>query len=88
MDMIEVRDRTTSGCSAASICPIIPPIDAPTTWAGAIPSSRRSTAESSAMSLSEYCSSGRCRVSICLMPGGWKSKWVERPMSRLSKRTT
>ena len=34
--MIEVSERTSSGCSAASIWAIMPPIEAPTTWAGAM----------------------------------------------------
>ena len=86
--MIEVRERTTSGCSAAITWAIMPPIETPTTWAGAIPSSRRRPTASSAMSESVYCSDPSRRRSISAIVGGRKSKWVERPMSRLSKRTT
>jgi len=37
--MIEVSDRTRSECSIATVWAIMPPIDAPTTWA--LGSSRR-----------------------------------------------
>src|ERR671928_42549 len=33
VDMIETRESTRSGWRAASVCAIIPPIEAPTTWA-------------------------------------------------------
>ena len=32
-DMIEHREATRSGCRAARVWAIIPPIEAPTTWA-------------------------------------------------------
>ena len=32
-DMMQVKDRTRSECSAASSWPTMPPIEAPTTWA-------------------------------------------------------
>ena len=51
VDMIETRERTASGCSAAKVWAIMPPIEAPTTCAGAIPSSRTRPAASPAMSL-------------------------------------
>ena len=31
VDMIEVIERTRAGCSIATVCAIIPPIEAPTT---------------------------------------------------------
>jgi hypothetical protein len=86
--MIETSERTASGCSAASTWPIIPPIEAPTTCAGETPSSRKSAAVSSAMSKRLYCSGRTLRRTISNTVGGRKSKCVERPMSRLSNRTT
>ena len=50
VDMIDTTERTTSGCSMAMACTIIPPIDAPTTCAGAMPSSSSRAAASAAMS--------------------------------------
>ena len=38
VDMIDTTERTTWGCSIAMVCTIIPPMDAPTTCAGAMPS--------------------------------------------------
>ena len=37
VDMIEVSVRTRSGCSMAMVWAIIPPIEAPTTWAESMP---------------------------------------------------
>ena len=37
IDMIDVRVRTRVGCSMAMVWAIIPPIDAPTTWADSMP---------------------------------------------------
>ena len=88
LDMIEVSDRTSSGCSAASTWPIIPPIDAPTMWAGAMSRPSIRAAASSAMSERVYWPGGVRLSSISLVDGGLFSTWVERPMSRLSKRTT
>src|SRR5829696_6119334 len=68
--MIEVSERTTSGFSAASIWPIIPPIEAPTTCAGATSRFRNRTAVSSAISESVYCSGERRRRTIWLIVGG------------------
>ena len=51
-DMIEIRLFTRSGCSAATIWAIMPPIDAPTTWAAPIPSPSISPTVSRAISLS------------------------------------
>ena len=50
VDMIEHRLRTRSGRSMASCCTIIPPMDTPTTWAGARPNASMSPAASAAMS--------------------------------------
>jgi hypothetical protein len=52
-DMIEVRLRTRCGESMAACCAIMPPIEAPTTWARAMPRASSSPAVSSAMSTSE-----------------------------------
>ena len=52
VDMIETSERTRSGWRAARLWAIIPPIDAPTTWARSIPSAVSSPAASSAMSSS------------------------------------
>ena len=51
-DMIEVRLRTRCGCAIAKVCAIMPPIDAPTTWARSIPRWSSKPATSSAMSSS------------------------------------
>ena len=50
VDMIEVSVRTRSGCSMAIVWAIIPPIDAPTTWAVSMPRASSSPTASSAMS--------------------------------------
>ena len=52
-DMIETSERTERGWRAASVCAIMPPIDAPMMCAGARSSSRNSPSASSAMSASE-----------------------------------
>lgn len=51
-DMIDVRDRTRAGCSLATICAIIPPIDRPTTCAWSIESMSSKPMASRAMSSS------------------------------------
>jgi len=51
-DMIEVRLATRSGRRAASTCATIPPSEAPTTCARAMPSPSMSPATSPAMSAS------------------------------------
>ena len=42
VDMIDVSVRTRVGCSMAMVWAIIPPIDAPTTWAASMPRSSSS----------------------------------------------
>src|SRR5437763_2861789 len=88
VDMIETSERTASGCLAASVWAIMPPIDAPTTWAGARSSSRSRPAASPAMSASVYDAPFLLRRAICPTVGGGAATWVERPQSRLSNRTT
>ncbi len=51
VDIIETSDRTRSGLSIASVWAIIPPIEAPTTWADSIPRWSISPVVSAAMSL-------------------------------------
>jgi hypothetical protein len=51
-DIIEVSESTRSGCRAAKVWAIIPPIDAPTTCAAGLPRAASSAAASSAMSSS------------------------------------
>ncbi len=88
-DMIEVRLLTRSGCSAATICAIMPPIEAPTTWAAPIPSASISPTASRAMSLSVYGGrNGRRRTArasiapvLSLPAAGIR---LDRPTSRLS----
>src|SRR3954449_9108387 len=80
VDMTEVSERTRSGCSTASSCAIMPPIEAPTTCAEGQPAASRTATASSAMSDSEYGAAPRRR--------GGTSRCVDRPTSRLSKRTT
>ena len=50
--MIETSERTRSGCSIAIVWAIIPPIEAPTTWADSIPRWSISPIVSAAMSRS------------------------------------
>ena len=50
VDMIEHRLLTRSGRSMASCWTIIPPMETPTTWAGASPSASIRPAASAAMS--------------------------------------
>ena len=52
--MIDTSESTRSGCRAAIVWAIMPPIDAPTMWAGSMPSSSSSPSPSSAMSASRY----------------------------------
>ena len=49
-DMIDPRDRTRSGRSIAITWAIIPPIEAPTTWAEPMSSASSKPAESAAIS--------------------------------------
>ena len=50
LDMIDVSDRTRSGCSIAIVWAIIPPIDAPTRCALSSPSASSRPTVSAAMS--------------------------------------
>ena len=52
VDMIDVSVCTLSGCRIARVWAIIPPIEAPTTWAAAMPVASSRPAASSAMSSS------------------------------------
>ena len=52
VDMIETSERTRSGCSIAIVWAIIPPIEAPTTWADSIPRWSSRPTVSAAMSRS------------------------------------
>jgi hypothetical protein len=52
VDITETSDSTLAGWRAASIWPIIPPIDTPATWARAMPRASSRPAASSAMSAS------------------------------------
>ena len=52
LPMIETSERTRSGWLIATVCAIIAPIDAPTTWARSIPRWSSSPTTSSAMSSS------------------------------------
>ena len=53
VDMIDVRLRTRCGCRKATVWAIMPPSDAPTTWADPRPSASSNPTASSAMSSSE-----------------------------------
>ena len=86
--MIETSELTFCGLCAASVWAIIPPIEAPITCAGASPSWLSSPAASCAMSASVYWAAVRQRRRICAIEGGAPDTCVERPLSRLSKRTT
>ena len=52
LDMIDTSDSTRSGCSAAIVWAIMPPIEAPTTWAASISRWSSRPAASAAMSAS------------------------------------
>ena len=49
VDMIDVKDLMTSGCLIATVCAIMPPIEAPHTCAESRPSPRMRPTVSSAM---------------------------------------
>ena len=63
VDMMLVSDSTRSGCSMAIVCTIIPPIEAPTTWAAGMSSASSRPTASAASSDSVY---GR----LDRLPGG------------------
>ena len=50
VDIIEVRERTRSGCSIAIVCAIAPPMDAPTTCTFSKPSTSSNPTASAAIS--------------------------------------
>ena len=54
VDMIDVSVSTRSGCSIAIVWTIIPPIDAPTTWAARCRGASSRPTASAAMSDSVY----------------------------------
>lgn len=87
VDMIDVNVRTRAGCCAASACPIMLPIDTPTTWVPPIPSTSSSPAASRAISPRWYCAGWPPR-SMPMTLGGGYVMWVDRPTSRLPKRMT
>ncbi len=52
MLITEISERRRAGCSIAIVCTIIPPIDAPRTWARSIPRWSSNPIASAAISLS------------------------------------
>src|SRR5260221_1118597 len=93
VDMIEVSVSTLPGKSAATFCAIMPPIDAPTRCARAMPSASRSAAVSRAMSAMRYGAFNGRRSRYLIVSRATRgvpcwSNCVESPASRLSKRTT
>jgi len=92
-DMIEVRLSTRAGYCAAITCPIMPPIDAPTTCTRSMPSASSNPIVSAAMSSSVYGAlTGRRRnarqIALSTFGTGISTNRVEPPASRLSKVTT
>ena len=83
---------TRRGWPIAIAWAIIPPIDAPTTWAASMPRWSSSPAASSAMSLTCTPAWRACRETRrgdrAAHGGRGASIFVDRPMSRLSKRIT
>ena len=94
VDMIEVSERTRFGNDSAISCAIMPPIDAPTTCADAMPSASIRPMVSSAMSrqLVGRVRPGSVRTAVSGVSIGVsacrRSACVDWPMSRLSKRMT
>ena len=92
VDITEVMERRRSGCSMARVCTIMPPIDRPITWARSTPSASSTATTSAAMSESVYgTSAGSPFIRAATTPitsGATSEKWVDRPTSRLSMRTT
>ena len=86
VDMIDVSDSTRSLWSMARVCPIMPPIETPTTWARSMPRWSSRPIASSARSSIEYGALPRpiaARKMSRLVTRCWRSL-VERPVSRLS----
>jgi hypothetical protein len=89
LDMIYVSDWTRSGCSIATVCAIIPPIDAPTTCAPSSPSASSRPTVSPAMSDSVYEAEEISPANADTTAGaGAAWRCVESLMSRLSNRMT
>jgi hypothetical protein len=92
VDIIDVRLKQRSGYFAATICAIMPPIEAPTICARAMPSASSRPTASAAIASSVYGDLTGSRsmlrriahVRLTLTP----SNLVESPTSRLSKRMT
>ncbi len=88
--MMLTRDRTRAGRATAMVCAIMPPIETPTTWARSTPRWSSSPKQSSARSPKEYGArvgvprKARTRAVRATLP----LPRLERPVSRLSKRTT
>ena len=84
----DTRLRQRCGCSMAMVWAIIPPIEAPRTWARSIPMASSRPTASWAMSLSVYGTGGSESLSTALITfigsARWPSRWVDRPQSRLS----
>ncbi len=85
--IIDVKDRPRSGCAIAIVCPIWPPIDAPTMCASAMPGNSGNPTASAAMSGNVYVTEEKCPASAAeRSAAGASRKCVERPEPRLSKR--
>ena len=80
VDITDVIDSNRSGCSMASVCTIIPPIDSPITCARSTPHASRTANASAAMSDNRYAAPDAST--------GASANDVDRPTSRLSKRIT
>ena len=92
VDMIEVRVATRVGCSMARAWAIMPPIEAPTTWADSTPRCFSSPAASAAMSEMKYgtfdVSPPNTSITVAPTSRPGVSIQVDPPTSRLSNRTT
>jgi hypothetical protein len=86
--MISVRLRSRSGARIATLCATNPPMEAPTRSTVPRPSASISPSVSRARSSIAYGAFSRRRRTRpgCGAPR-W-SRWLDRPQSRLSKRTT
>ena len=89
LDMIDVSDRTRSGCSIAAVWAIMPPIEAPTRWALSSSSASSRPSVSAAMSDSVYDAElASPRIAARRSGCGAPVMWLDRPASRLSNRIT
>ena len=85
--MTDASERTRPGCSIAIVWAIMPPIDAPRTWAESTPSRSSSPIPSAAMSDSEYGASNGSPDTLAMTAASTStssSNQVDRPASRLS----